>query len=291
MKIWGSFFAWCLLVVSLLYAISNRSQGSANTLASSSSPIVNAVSRLSARQVDPVFSDIDTYHDQLIRLSQLVEQMQAKRRIFSKHVSQLIQMLEGSRRPSCHQRNSVYETARQAGKDFVSLGRVYELIANSVISQHASGQSIGLSPRARLVAATTEKQWKTQLRDAQIVHAVWRYQLLPEIRSHKCKAASKVEDVPDTKKSMDSSPSSRSVKVVSVVVDNRQCDKPVEVYIDNRFVTSVDAAIRHRLRTVSGDHILCLLQKGSDKRCGDTGTNRAVYFYDGWSVTVHCFGS
>ncbi|HJX65676.1 MAG TPA: hypothetical protein VJ860_17185 [Polyangia bacterium] len=45
---------------------------------------------------------------------------------------------------------------------------------------------------------------------------------------------------------------------------------------------------RTSVRTHAGPHEICVQPSQEKRSCGEPGTLRQVYFYEGWSLTVRC---
>lgn len=75
---------------------------------------------------------------------------------------------------------------------------------------------------------------------------------------------------------------------VTFFIDNGNCDGPMTIHVDGALLGEVSAGAKAAFQSLSGRHTLCLIPEGSQARCGDTGSIRSAYVYDGWSVTMHC---
>ncbi|MBK7072733.1 MAG: tetratricopeptide repeat protein [Myxococcales bacterium] len=76
--------------------------------------------------------------------------------------------------------------------------------------------------------------------------------------------------------------------VATFMVDNRECAEPVAVFIDGEWVGEVLAREQTAIAAPAGRRTLCLVPQPGRVACGDRGTVRDVYVYDGWSLRMRC---
>jgi hypothetical protein len=77
---------------------------------------------------------------------------------------------------------------------------------------------------------------------------------------------------------------------VWIEIDNSQCGQPSRLYIDGAAHGGIAAKRRVSVRTRSGPHELCVLPESDKRACGDQGTVRRAYLYEGWTLSVRCSG-
>jgi hypothetical protein len=58
--------------------------------------------------------------------------------------------------------------------------------------------------------------------------------------------------------------------------------------IDGRSYGALPGHKRTSVRTHAGPHEICVQPSQEKRSCGEPGTLRQVYFYEGWSLTVRC---
>jgi hypothetical protein len=75
---------------------------------------------------------------------------------------------------------------------------------------------------------------------------------------------------------------------VWIEIDNSHCARPSQLQIDGRSYGALPGHKRTSVRTHAGPHEICVLPSQEKQTCGDAGTLRQVYFYEGWSLTVRC---
>ena len=75
---------------------------------------------------------------------------------------------------------------------------------------------------------------------------------------------------------------------VWIEIDNSHCARPSQLQIDGRSYGALPGHKRTSVRTHAGPHEVCVLPNQEKHSCGDTGTLRQVYFYEGWSLAVRC---
>jgi hypothetical protein len=79
-----------------------------------------------------------------------------------------------------------------------------------------------------------------------------------------------------------------SAPAVWIEIDNSHCAHPSQLQIDGRTYGALPGHKRTSVRTHAGPHEICLQTGEDDRVCGQPGTLRQVYFYEGWSLTVRC---
>jgi hypothetical protein len=75
---------------------------------------------------------------------------------------------------------------------------------------------------------------------------------------------------------------------VWIEIDNSHCARPSHLVIDGRSYGQIPGRRRTSVRTHAGPHEICVLPTSEKRECGDPGTLRQAYFYEGWSLVVRC---
>jgi hypothetical protein len=75
---------------------------------------------------------------------------------------------------------------------------------------------------------------------------------------------------------------------VWIEIDNSHCARPSQLQIDGRSYGALPGHKRTSVRTHAGPHEICVQPSQEKRSCGEPGTLRQVYFYEGWSLTVRC---
>jgi hypothetical protein len=75
---------------------------------------------------------------------------------------------------------------------------------------------------------------------------------------------------------------------VWIEIDNSHCARPSQLQIDGRSYGALPGHKKTSVRTHAGPHEVCVLSSQEKRTCGEPGTLRQVYFYEGWSLTVRC---
>jgi hypothetical protein len=80
----------------------------------------------------------------------------------------------------------------------------------------------------------------------------------------------------------------RGAQAIWIEIDNRYCDKPSRLAIDGITVGEVPPERRSSVRARAGTRSLCLLPADDRRICGQPGTLRTTYLYEGLTLRVHC---
>jgi hypothetical protein len=75
---------------------------------------------------------------------------------------------------------------------------------------------------------------------------------------------------------------------VWIEVDNSHCARASQLVIDGTAYGQVPGHKKTAVRTHAGPHEICVLPSTEKRTCGDSGTLRQAYFYEGWSLVVRC---
>ena len=82
--------------------------------------------------------------------------------------------------------------------------------------------------------------------------------------------------------------STSSAQAIWMTVDNSKCPRPTRLSIDGLPVGEIPPRRRVSVRARAGARDLCLLPQGDTRVCGEPGTLRKIYLYEGLTMSVHC---
>ena len=83
-------------------------------------------------------------------------------------------------------------------------------------------------------------------------------------------------------------PPATSAQAIWMTIDNAKCPRPTRLAVDGVPLGEVPPKRRVSVRARAGARDLCLLPQGDTRVCGEAGTLRRVYLYEGLTLTVHC---
>jgi len=220
---------------------------------------------------------------------------------------------------------ALYGRALAAGSRYLASGREMESRFREIRRADELGDASGLTPDYRLKVKKASQIHQDMLRDLQEMRVAFYVQLGAELRHAGCDlpgAGTGGSPAPGANNAVPTDPSnpaawtlddsaadpeaagtadpSRTVRTppkttgptnapaVWIEIDNSHCARPSQLQIDGRSYGALPGYRRTSVRTHAGPHEVCVLA-GLDKRsCGELGTLRQVYFYEGWSLTVRC---
>jgi hypothetical protein len=73
-----------------------------------------------------------------------------------------------------------------------------------------------------------------------------------------------------------------------ITVDNSRCAQKSMLAIDGAAMGAIAGHKKLTIRTRAGPHEVCVLPTSDKRACGDQGTLRKAYLYDGWTLVVRC---
>jgi hypothetical protein len=73
-----------------------------------------------------------------------------------------------------------------------------------------------------------------------------------------------------------------------VTIDNSHCAQKSQLSLDGASLGSLAGHKKLTVRTRAGPHELCVLSATEKRACGDTGTIRRAYLYEGWTLVLRC---
>jgi hypothetical protein len=194
-----------------------------------------------------------------------------------------------------------YVAAKKLERELYRRGLVLEETYRKVALLDALGEDSGLTPDYRRKIAEVRREWRRALVGVREVKSEIVVGLGRELKARRCKepvlaaaaAHPELYGTPEEPKvviPVTPKRTPRSIPSATIYVDNRECTEPLEVWIDGELVGQAPAGTRAGFEAAAGQRALCLLQPG-DAACGDRGTLRQAYLYDGWSTLVHCKGA
>jgi hypothetical protein len=218
---------------------------------------------------------------------------------------------------------TLYGRALAAGGRYLAIGREMESRFREIRRADELGDASGLTPDYRLKVKKSSQIHQDMLRDLQEMRVAFYVQLGAELRHAGCdlhnpgaSPAAVADDVIPTDPSnpaawtLDDSAAdpeaagnadpSRTVRTppktaapttapaVWIEIDNSHCARSSQLQIDGRSYGALPGHKRTSVRTHAGPHEICVQPSQEKRSCGEPGTLRQVYFYEGWSLTVRC---
>ncbi|MCB9563877.1 MAG: tetratricopeptide repeat protein [Kofleriaceae bacterium] len=183
-------------------------------------------------------------------------------------------------------------------------GLALETVYRTVALRERFGEAVGLTPAYRRRVGEVHAAWKRALAGVREVRLTLTVELGRELKVRRCRedlltavAADPASygvsaAVPDEPTSV-APPRAAAPEpaIATIYVDNRECTAPIEVWVDGEQLGEAPARARGAFETRVGERALCLIEPTDAVFCGDRGTVRQAYLYDGWSATVHCRGA
>lgn len=81
---------------------------------------------------------------------------------------------------------------------------------------------------------------------------------------------------------------SAAAPAIWINIDNSHCALPSHLAIDGQQMGPVSGHKKVAVRTRAGPHEVCVLPTSDKRKCGDAGTLRRAYLYEGWTLVVRC---
>jgi hypothetical protein len=218
-----------------------------------------------------------------------------------------------------------YTRARRAGARYLALGHALESRYRTLQRSARLGESPGLTPDYRAKLHHTPARYLRLLEDLREMKVAFYDQLSNELRHVGCKlgrdtAAHQAtesldpmdptawnikhpddleSELPDAAAGSTNSPqgtpgettkeaASEAAPSIAIAIDNAHCPGPSRISIDGALMARVDAGEKISVRTRAGPHELCILPVSDKRACGDPGTIRRVYLYEGFGLVVRC---
>lgn len=214
-----------------------------------------------------------------------------------------------------------YERAAESAMRYLGLGRRLAGRFQEIRRADELGDAVGLTPDYRWKVQRSRDLYLTLLRDLREMRVAFHDQLGTELRHIGCKTlvpgaaplGSPTVDLstPDlweldealvdknpplpndavvetTKDPKTPSAPAQGGPAIWIEVDNSRCGQPSKLTIDGTAFGEVAAGKKVQVRTRAGPHALCLLPSLEKQACGDTGTVRRTYLYEGLTLAVRC---
>jgi hypothetical protein len=216
-----------------------------------------------------------------------------------------------------------YRKAHEEGVEFLGHGRKLQGLYREIRRADELGDSAGLTPDYRIKARRVTEIYGSLLRDYREMRVAFYDQLWAELRFAGCRttgfspgapAAEGTEPAPDpldaaawdledpeapggqTLKDVEARAtaarvpdlSMQAAQAVWIDVDNSKCARSSRLSIDGLLLGTIAGGKRTSVRARAGTRELCLLPEQDGRVCGEPGTLRKTYLYEGLTLTVHC---
>jgi hypothetical protein len=279
-------------------------------------------------RVDPVFGDVTTLRHTVDRFLTLYGEMEQVRSEFATAVhgtlAELVppppRVVKGCPGTALAQ----YARALAAGGRYLHLGRQLETRYRDIRRSDELGDAAGLTPDYRWKVKKARELYLELLRDYREMRVAFYDQLGAELRHAGCRVpgpgapglekpdgdpdaepppdpvdpnAWQLEEpaiLPDADKELTTraakpgTPPPAAAPAIWIEIDNASCAQPSRLSIDGVSVGPVSARKKVSVRTRAGPREICVLPATDKRTCGDAGTVRKVYLYEGWTVIVRC---
>jgi hypothetical protein len=271
-------------------------------------------------RVDPVFGDIAALRQAVDRFLALQTEMEQVRSEFSTAVhgtlAELVAVGPAPRTRACPAAAVIqYGRALASGGRFLTLGRQLEARYREIRRSDELGDAAGLTPDYRVKMKRARDLYLELLRDYREMRVAFYDQLGAEMRHAGCPlAASKhapqpdsqgdgpdpsdpaawtieapaQEPAPEPRKPPPSTPTTNAATAIWITIDNSHCAQKSQLALDGASLGAVAAHKKLTIRTRAGPHELCVLSATEKRACGEAGTLRRAYLYDGWTLVLRC---
>jgi hypothetical protein len=277
-------------------------------------------------RVDPVFGDIASLRQSIDRFLALQGEMDQVRNEFSTSLQgTLFQLAPLGLAPpkGCPPgATSHYERALAAGARYLTLGRQLEARYREIRRSDELGDAAGLTPDYRVKVKRAHELYADLLRDYREMRVAFYDQLGAEMRHAGCalptsaaRLAKEGDQAPDPSDpaawALEEAapapvpaaskeapvgphgarpllPPSSAATAIWITVDNSRCSQRSQLAIDGAALGAVAGHKKLAIRTRAGPHEVCVLPSTDKRACGDPGTLRRAYLYDGWALLVRC---
>lgn len=220
----------------------------------------------------------------------------------------------------------LYRRSYAAGSLYLKLGHRLRELFRDIQRADAYGDAVALTPDYRLRTKQANSTFSDLLRDYREMRVAFHEQLGTELRYAGCSVrgwltigrstsanlpdagdpeewnldrpleqgvvATALPNVAPTQvgrpKGKSPPPAPASAQAIWMTIDNGKCPRPTRLSIDGLPLGEIPPKRRVTVRARAGARELCLLAEGDTKVCGEPGTLRKVYLYEGLTLTVHC---
>jgi hypothetical protein len=221
-----------------------------------------------------------------------------------------------------------YERALAAGGRYLSLGRQLEARFREIRRSDELGDAAGLTPDYRVKMKKARDLYQDLLRDYREMRVAFYDQLGAEMRHASCPlptaaaprprpgqddpgagpprapdpsdpTAWALEDTSPAPPTKLTTPGARAARAptgsgaapaIWITIDNSRCTQASQLSLDGTSLGAVASRRKVTVRTRAGPHDVCVLPSSDKRACGDTGTLRRAYLYEGWTLVVRCGG-
>ena len=212
-----------------------------------------------------------------------------------------------------------YGRALAAGGRYLGLGRLLEVRYREIRRAEELGEAAGLTPDYRIKMKRARELYLELLRDYREMRVAFYEQLGAEMRHAGCALRAPAADGPDPSNAQawqledpspppepeaaaptstgrpaipaaPAPPAGSAAPAIWIAVDNSHCPQRSHLSIDGTRVGTVAERQKLTVRTRAGPHEVCVLAATDKRACGDPGTVRRAYLYDGWTLVVRCEG-
>ncbi len=275
-------------------------------------------------RVDPVFADAFALRRSIDEFLSLQTDMEQVRDAFATSIHQTLAKIANKRQTGRGCPEGVagqYGRAYQAGTQYLALGHKLRDLYRDIDRAEALGDSIALTPDYRLRAKQAGQVFSQLVRDYREMRVAFHDQLATELRYAGCATnplgaphamtptsqpqadagdpdawdlqATPSDEVPQLSlgpkvRSKSASPSSTGAQAIWITIDNARCARSTKLFIDGLPLGEIPPKRRVSVRARAGTKELCLISEQDGSVCGEKGTLRKVYLYEGLTLTVHC---
>lgn len=259
-----------------------------------------------AAHVAVVFGDVHAYRAHVDRFLALDDELAATRHAFASASRSALAELAAAPRRRC----PVDEVAPHYAGAVGALGR-FESTGSELAARYRAireldriGDTASLTPDYRWKVNRTRPAYRRALRDLREMRAQLADQVGRALRHKGCKpdelarrgadaialpSLRPVNPMPSARKrDVEAASAPEAATTVSFYVDNSRCQAPLEVFVDGARVGAVQGRGRGVFRAPAGRHSMCLIPTDRRADCGQQGTVRNAFVYDGWSISLHC---
>lgn len=271
-------------------------------------------------RVDPVFPDALALRRSIDEFLGLRAEMERVRDAFATSIHETLGKLPERQGPAPSCPPHVAELFRRsylAGNQYLRLGQKLRELYRDIARAESLGDGIALTPDYRLKAKQAASRYGDLVRDYREMRVAFHDQLATELRYAGCAtktlmgpSAGPEGDAADPEAfeldaplpSASSASSSNKLRAkpgapptttgaapaIWITIDNARCPRATKLSIDGYPLGEIPPQRRVSVRTRAGTRELCLLPEGDTRVCGERGTLRRAYLYEGFTVSVHC---
>lgn len=277
-----------------------------------------------APRVDAVFGDAATLRKSVDQFLALHTEMENVRDAFSTAVHETLAQLapplpvaptsaktKGRAATACPPgAGTHYHRALAAGSRYLNLGRRLETRFREIRRADELGDAVGLTPDYRAKTKHAHELYVALLHDFRDMHLAFYDQLGAEMRHAGCATAAapanagpgdnddadpsdptawQLEPLPaPTTDAPPKAAAGLTGPAIWIDIDNSHCAQPSRLSIDGTPLGRVAGLKKLAVRTHAGPRELCVLPSSDKRNCGEPGTIRRAYLYEGWTLTVRC---